>query len=86
MVKVKIDILNLMHDKIDTQKRFYKVLPNAELTFLYPRSHYQNRPFPAEVAATSEPLDISRINEFDGFIITGAPIDHLVFKDVYSKN
>lgn len=86
MVKVKIGILNLMHDKIDTQKRFYKVWPNAELIFLYPRSHYQNRPFPAEVAATSEPLDISRINEFDGFIITGAPIDHLAFKDVYFKN
>lgn len=81
MVKIKIGILNLMHDKINTQKHFYKILPNAELTFLYPRSHYRNRPVSAEVAATSEPLDISRINEFDSFIITGSPIDHLAFKD-----
>ena len=58
-------------------------MPNEKLTFLYPRSHYLHRPVPTEVSATSsEPLDIDRIKEFDGFIITGAPIDHLAFHDV----
>lgn len=33
--KVKIGALNLMHDKLDTQKRFLKVLPNEKLTFLF---------------------------------------------------
>lgn len=77
-----IGILNLMHDKLDTQSRFMKVLPNANLTFLYPRMHYQNKPVPIEVAQTSKPLDIDKIEQFDGFIITGAPIDHLSFEDV----
>lgn len=58
-------------------------MPNEKLTFLYPRSHYLHRPVPTEVSATSsEPLDIDRIKEFDGFIITSAPIDHLAFHDV----
>lgn len=80
--KVKIGILNLMHDKLDTQSHFIKVLPNADLTFFYPRMHYQNRPIPAEVNMTSKPLDINRVSEFDGFIITGAPIDQIDFSKI----
>lgn len=80
--KVKIGVLNLMHDKIDTQRRFLKVLPDADLTFFYPRMHYRNRLVPIEVAMISEPLDINRVGEFDGFIITGAPIDQIDFQDV----
>lgn len=80
--KTKIGILNLMHDKLDTQERFSKVLADADLTFFYPRMHYLNRPVPNEVAQISEPLDINRISEFDGFIITGAPIDQLEFQNI----
>lgn len=80
--KVKIGVLNLMHDKLDTQKRFTKVLPEANLTFFYPRMHYLNRTVPTEVAMISEPLDISRVSEFDGFIITGAPIDMIDFENI----
>lgn len=71
-----------MHDKIETQRRFAKVLPNASLTFFYPRLHYQNRPVPNEVARISKPLDLNQVKNFDGFIITGAPIDHLDFSEV----
>ncbi len=31
---------------------------------------------------TSEPLDINRVSEFDGFIITGAPIDQIDFSKI----
>lgn len=80
--RVKIGILNLMHDKLDTQQRFVKVLPNADLTFFYPRMHYQNRPVPPEVAKISKPLDLEHIQDYDGFIITGAPLDHLDFDQI----
>lgn len=80
--RVKLGVLNLMHDKLDTQQRFAHVLPDADLTFFYPRMHYQNRPVPPEVAKISQPLDLNHIQDFDGFIITGAPLDHLDFEQV----
>lgn len=83
---LQIGILNLMHDKVDTQRRFKKVLqqPNydVELTFFYPRTHYLNRPVPRLVRQISKPLDLSLVKDFDGFIITGAPIEKLSFSDI----
>lgn len=80
--RVKIGILNLMHDKLDTKERFTKVLPNADLYFFYPRQHYQNRPVPAKVTQLAKPLNLEQIDDLDGFIITGAPIDQINFQDV----
>ncbi|GAA2952222.1 homoserine O-acetyltransferase/O-succinyltransferase family protein [Lactobacillus kefiranofaciens] len=80
--QLKIGILNLMHDKLDTQRRFASVLPNTELIFFYPRMHYLNRLVPNEVAQTSKPLNLEQINTLDGFIITGSPIDQIKFQDV----
>ena len=55
--QIKIGILNLMHDKVDTQKRFENVFAHAEcpvkLTFLYPQTHYRSRPVPDLVQAIS---------------------------------
>ncbi|GHN35020.1 homoserine O-acetyltransferase/O-succinyltransferase family protein [Lactobacillus delbrueckii] len=80
----KIGILNLMHDKIDTQKRFSHVLKAAEprvaISYFYPKSHYLNRPLPQNCPA--EPLDLAKIEKLDGFIITGAPIELLDFTAV----
>ena len=80
--RIKLGVLNLMHDKLDTQQRFAHVLPDADLTFFYSRMHYQNRHVPPEVAKISQPLDLNHIQDFDGFIITGAPLDHLDFEQV----
>lgn len=45
---LKIGILNIMHDKVDTKKRFDYVLTRAqmsvELKYFYPKDHYQDRP------------------------------------------
>ena len=83
---LKIGILNLMHDKVDTQQRFEQVLTSSsfdvELTFLYPQTHYLKRPVPQLVQDISEPLDINSIDQFDAFIITGAPLEHLPFQQV----
>lgn len=83
---LKIGILNLMHDKQDTQQRFTHVL-NAtgypvHITYLYPPMHYAGRRVPTTVASISQPLVISEVKQFDAFIITGAPIEQLPFDQV----
>lgn len=84
--QIKIGILNLMHDKVDTQKRFTNVFAHTaypvELTFLYPQTHYRDRTVPDLVQQIAQPLDLARVNEFDAFIITGAPIEQLDFNEV----
>lgn len=83
---LKIGILNLMHDKVDTQQRFSRVLTtasfNTSIQYLYPRTHYLNRPVPKLVQAISQPLNLADIKNFDAFIITGAPIEQLPFKKI----
>lgn len=84
--QLKIGILNLMHDKKDTQNRYHKIFSsinqNITLQFFYPKMHYLNRPVPKRVAKISNPLDLKQIKNFDGFIITGAPIEQLDFNDI----
>lgn len=83
---LKIGILNLMHDKVDTQKRFTHVLQQTgkqvELTYFYPVDHYQDKPVPELVSAISEPLDLKRVARLDAFIVTGAPIEQIDFNEV----
>lgn len=84
--RLKIGILNIMHDKEDTQNRYHKIFNSIrndiDLTFYYPKMHYQNRPVPEKVAQISQPLNIDEIKNFDGFIITGAPIEHFEFNEI----
>lgn len=84
--RLKIGILNLMHDKLDTQLRYQKIFNsirnNVELKFFYPKMHYLNHPVPPQVAEISQPLDLNLIPHLDGFIITGAPIEHFDFNEV----
>ena len=81
-MQVKIGILNIMHDKVDTQKRFRHVLADADLTFFYPKTHYQKRQLPAAFAKIAEPLDLVKVGTMDAFIITGAPIEQSPFDQV----
>lgn len=83
---LQIGVLNLMHDKWDTQQRFSKVLKQpgfeVDVTFLYPQTHYDHRPAPELVKQISRPLDLARLQDFDAFIITGAPIEQLAFNEI----
>lgn len=81
-MQVKIGILNIMHDKVDTQKRFRHVLADADLTFFYPKTHYQKRQLPAAFAKIAEPLGLVKVGTMDAFIITGAPIEQIPFDQV----
>lgn len=83
---IKVGILNLMHDKVDTQRRFQHVLTQSsrpvEITFLYPQTHYLNRPVPRLVKQISQTLELNQISHYDAFIITGAPIEQLPFSKI----
>ncbi|GAJ26423.1 homoserine O-succinyltransferase [Liquorilactobacillus sucicola DSM 21376 = JCM 15457] len=84
--KVKIGILNLMHNKKESQQQFAKVLTDGaepvELTFYYPATHYNERPVPAELRRIAKPLDLEEVKHLDAFIISGAPIEKLAFEEV----
>lgn len=85
---LRIGLLNLMPKKIQTETQFARLIGATPLQIdfqLIRMTEHQTkntasehmaafyRPF-ADVAATDE--------KFDGLIITGAPIEHLAFKDV----
>ena len=84
--QIRVGILNLMHDKVDTQQRFTRVLTRTAypvtLTFFYPRTHYRSRAVPDLVQRIAQPLEFDRLSEFNAFIITGAPIEQLEFDAV----
>lgn len=75
-----------MHDKVDTQKRFAEALtladPQVQIDFLYPVDHYLGRSVPELVAQISDPLVIDQVPTYDGFIITGAPLEQKEFTEV----
>lgn len=83
---LNIGILNVMHDKSDTQKRFAFVLKQqstpVKVTYFYPTMHYQGRTVPEEIAHISEPLDFLKVKKMDAFIVTGAPLEKVDFLDV----
>lgn len=84
--KLRVGILNLMHDKEETQDRYAQVLTNlpfnVELSFFYPKSHYLNRLIPKNVAEISKPLNLDEVHNFDGFIITGFPAEKVPFEEI----
>ena len=83
---LRIGILNLMHDRAATRARFEYVLQQANVAvqteFFYPVSHYRQRAVPVSVQALAAPLSEIELAKLDGFIITGAPIEHLAFCQV----
>lgn len=83
---LKIGILNLMHDKVDTQQRFSTVLKagpfDVKIQHLYPQTHYLTRPVPDLVQHISAPLNLNNLQNFDAFIITGAPVEQIPFDEI----
>ncbi len=83
---LQILILNLMPTKIDTETQLARLLGNTplqvELEFLHTKSH-QSRHTPAEhLFAFYKTFDQVKHRNFDGLIITGAPVEHLTFEEV----
>lgn len=83
---LKIAVLNLMPTKITTETQLIRLLSNSslqiEFTLLQTATH-RSKHTPAEhMEAFYKNFDDIRNENFDGLIITGAPVENLDFEEV----
>ena len=83
---LRIGLLNLMPNKIKTEAQFARLLGatplQVELTLVKMTNHVaRNTPSDHIISFYRDWRDISG-EKFDGFIITGAPVEHLPFEQV----
>ncbi|WP_334332285.1 MULTISPECIES: homoserine O-acetyltransferase/O-succinyltransferase family protein [unclassified Companilactobacillus] len=84
MEPIRIGILNLMQNKVETMHNFQHALKNenVELVFYYSATRYVNRVLDPAITDNMKPLDLQAVNDLDGFIITGSPVEKLDFPQV----
>jgi homoserine O-succinyltransferase len=83
---LKIAILNLMPTKIATETQILRLIGNSalqvEITLLRTQT-YQSKNTPEEhMTAFYQTFDQVKDEKYDGFIITGAPVEQMAFEDV----
>ena len=83
---LKILILNLMPLKIITETDLLRLLSNSplqiEVDFLKLKEHTSKNTSAEHMEAFYQPFSQLRKNNYDGMIITGAPVEHLPFEEV----
>ena len=83
---LQILLLNLMPTKIDTETQLSRLLGNTplqvELTLMHTVSHQSKNTSEEHLLAFYTTFDKIRDRNFDGMIITGAPVEHLPFEEV----
>ncbi len=83
---MRIGLLNLMPDKIRTETQFARLLGSSplqvELTLVRIGQHHSKNTSEEHLLDFYERWENIRHRKFDGFIITGAPIELLDFEDV----
>ena len=83
---LKIGILNLMPTKMATEVQFLRLLGNTPIQIDISLVHsktYESKNVSSEYLNTFyKTFNDIKNEKFDGFIITGAPIEHLEFEDV----
>ncbi len=83
---LRIGLLNLMPNKIRTETQFARLIGatplQVELTLVKVASHTPKNTAKDHMLAFYESWEDIRHLKFDGFIITGAPIELLAFEDV----
>ncbi|WP_293449270.1 homoserine O-succinyltransferase [Planktotalea sp.] len=83
---LRIGLLNLMPKKIQTENQFARLIGATPLQIefsLIRMSEHQTRNTAAQhMESFYHPFSEVKHEKFDGLIITGAPIEHLDFKDV----
>lgn len=83
---MQIGLLNLMPDKIRTETQIARLLGTTplqvELTLVRVASHQARNTSEGHLITFYETWEEVRERKFDGFIITGAPIELLPFEDV----
>ena len=83
---MRIGLLNLMPDKISTETQLARLLGatplQIELTLVRISDHVARNTPAGHIAAFYQPWSDVSAKRFDGFIITGAPIERLPFEEV----
>lgn len=83
---LKIGILNLMPNKIATETQLTRLLGNTplqvELELIQVKNHKAKNVSPEHMIAFYKTFDEIKHNKFDGFIITGAPVEKLPYEEV----
>lgn len=83
---IEILILNLMPTKIETEIQLLRVLSNSalqiKLTFISTQSYIGKHTQLDHLDKFYQTFDQVKKSKFDGFIITGAPVEQLSFHDV----
>ena len=83
---LQILLLNLMPTKIDTETQLSRLLGNTplqvELTLMHMASHKSKNTSEEHLLAFYRTFDEVRDRQFDGMIITGAPVEQMPFEEV----
>ncbi len=83
---LKILLVNLMPTKVDTETQLSRLLGNTslqvELTLMQMRSHYSKNTSQDHLLAFYKYFDDVKTQNFDGMVITGAPVEHMEFEEV----
>lgn len=83
---LKIVLLNLMPTKITTETQLTRLLGNTplqvDLTLLQVKSHVAKNTSKEHMLAFYTTFDKIKENNYDGLIITGAPVEQLPFEEV----
>ena len=79
-------ILNLMPKKIETETQFARLLSNSPLqvepTLIHTKSHQSKNTAEEHLLAFYKTFDDIKNENFDGMIITGAPVEQMPFEEV----
>ncbi len=83
---ISIGLLNLMPLKEDTELQILRSLSNTPLqvdvTFVRMTSHVSKNTSTSHIYKFYEPFEAIKEKRFDGFIITGAPVEQMPFEEV----
>lgn len=79
-------LLNLMPTKIETETQLVRLLGNTplqiELTLLQTASYESTHTAPSHMKHFYKTFEQIRDNHYDGFVITGAPLEHMAYEEV----
>lgn len=83
---LKILVLNLMPNKIETETQFARLLGNSplqvEMDLIHTKSHMSKHISAEHLLSFYKTFDDVKHNKYDGMIITGAPVEKLEFEEV----
>ena len=83
---LKLLLVNLMPTKIQTETQLARLLGNTalqvELELLMMKNHISKNTPESHLLAFYKTFDEIKENNYDGMVVTGAPVEHLKFEDV----